>query len=208
MFGQHKNFSQFLHNRFIHNRRINILEDNIGRILPKDIKNILDIGCGDGLISSILQKKHSYLKIQGLEVLKRNDCLIPCRYFNGKKIPFRDKSFDLCMLIDVLHHTLNIQLILNESVRVSKKYILIKDHVYLNSIEFFILKFMDWVGNKPYGVRLVYNYQKREEWKKLFQNNKLKIIIWKDELPLYSTPFKYIFGRKMHFMVLLKKANV
>lgn len=200
-----KNIAQVLHNKLIHSRRIRILEENFDKILPIDVKTILDIGCGDGLISSLLQKKHPTLKIQGLEVFKRNSCLIPCKYFNGKKIPFKDKSFDLCMLADVLHHTDNIELLLKEAKRVSRKYILIKDHLYSNNIDLFILKFMDWIGNKPYGVQLVYNYQKIEEWQNIFQKNKLNIIRWENNLPLYTSPFKYFFGRKMHILILLEK---
>lgn len=181
------------------------METEINKIIPKNVKSILDIGCGDGLISSIIQKKHSTLKIQGLEVFKRNSCLIPCRYFNGKKIPYQNNSFDLCMMIDVLHHTSNIQELLKEAKRVSKTYILIKDHCYSNKFDFYILKFMDWVGNKPYGVKLVYNYQRDQEWKSLFNTNKLNIIKWQNNLPLYPFPFNHLFGKKLHLLILLKK---
>lgn len=198
-------FHQFLHNKLIHNRRIHVLQEEINTIIPKGTKSILDIGCGDGLIDCLLRSKQSALKIQGLEILKRNNCLIPCKYFNGKKIPYKDNSFDLCMMVDMLHHTSNINTLLEETQRVAKKYILIKDHTYSNKFEFYILKFMDWIGNKPYGVKLVYNYQKKTEWKEIFKNNKLNEVLWNENLPLYPYPINYIFGRKMHILVLLKK---
>ncbi|MFA5933016.1 MAG: class I SAM-dependent methyltransferase [Microgenomates group bacterium] len=196
---------QFLHNKLIHNKRIHILEQKINAIIPKNTQSVLDIGCGDGLISSIIQKKRSTLEIQGLEVFKRNKCLIPCKYFNGKKIPYKNNSFDLCMMVDVLHHTTDINVLLKEAQRVTKRYILIKDHIYSNKFEFYILKVMDWVGNKPYGVKLVYNYQRDKEWKELFKLNKLNILKWQNNLPLYIFPFNLLFGRKMHVLILLEK---
>lgn len=207
MLNRYINLHRLIHNKLIHSHRIKILELYIYRLLPKDIKTILDIGCGDGLIDYLLEQKLPKIKIQGLEILKRNKCLISCKHFDGKRVPYADNSFDLCMLIDVLHHTSDINLLLKEAKRVSKKYILIKDHIYINIIELLTLKFMDWVGNKPYGVKLVYNYQNEEGWKKLLRDNKLNVIKWKKSLPIYIFPFKYIFGRKMHLLILLKKAR-
>ncbi|MDD2822995.1 MAG: class I SAM-dependent methyltransferase [Candidatus Daviesbacteria bacterium] len=189
----------------IHSRRIKILESCIGKILPKDVRTILDIGCGDGLISSVLQQEHQTVEIKGIEVQKRNKCLIPCKYFNGKVIPYKDNSVDLCMIIDVLHHTNDIDSLLKEAARVSKRYIIIKDHLFNTKFDFFILKFMDWIGNKPYGVKLLYNYQREQDWKRIIKENKLKVIVWNNNLPLYSYPFNLIFGRNIHLLMLLKK---
>lgn len=200
---------KYFHSKSIHNKRVQILASNIAPLIPAKVKTVLDIGCGDGQLSSLIlkHKKNQKLAITGLEVLKRQHCAINYKIFNGKKIPFKDNAVDLCFLVDVLHHTKNIPEQLAEVKRVSKSYIIIKDHIYINSVDFAILKFMDWVGNKPYGVGLIYNYQKKQEWLKLFKTLGLKVVKWHEGVSLYPAPFNLIFKDKFHFVVLLEKTN-
>ena len=58
----------------------------------------------------------------------------------------------------MLHHVKkeDLKTLFKEAIRVSKKYIIIKDHYYKNSLDYLILKIYDYIGNKPYGVNLPY----------------------------------------------------
>lgn len=128
------------------------------------------------------------------------------RNFNGEEIPFGDHSQDICMFIDVLHHTSNLEVLLKEAFRVSRKYILIKDHIYITKLDYLTLKFMDWFGNHYLDVPLVYNFKNKELWNHLFALHNLKVVKFYDSLDgLYHPPFGYIFGRKLNFIALLKK---
>jgi hypothetical protein len=89
--------------------------------------------------------------------------------------------------------------------RVSKRYILIKDHTANHSFDRFILKFMDYFGNRLYGVALPYNYLSNKEWLKAFKQTRLEVIKKTTRFYLYPWPFDLIFGRKMHCLYLLKK---
>ena len=195
------------HKTFVFNRRVLVLAKNICDIIPKNVRSVLDIGCGDGTISSLILKNKPNILIKGLEVSERKRCLIDCKVFSGIEIPLKNSAVDLCILIDVLHHTVNIQELLKEAIRVSQRYIIIKDHIYSNYFDLAVLRFMDWIGNKPYGVNLPYNYQKKDSWLHIFQSNNVKITMWNDNLKLYPFPFSLLFGNKLHFITLLEKKD-
>lgn len=194
-----------VHEYFVFNRRVKVLSKTISKIIPKDVKSILDVGCGDGLISFLIKNKRKKIKISGLEVLKRSSCLIDTKIFDGKTIPLKDSSRDLILFIDVLHHTNNIESIFKDSIRVTKKYVIVKDHIYQTQFDYIILKIMDWFGNRGHGVNLVYNYKKKKYWTNLSLKYKANIVDWNENLRLYPFPFNFFFGRRLHFIALFKK---
>jgi len=94
--------------------------------IPSDVKTILDIGCGNGVITNILaehydvtavdrsKKALSYVKTKKVEASADN-------------IPLEDKSFDLTFSSEMLEHLDNKTLegTIRELKRLSKKYIFI-----------------------------------------------------------------------------------
>ena len=168
---------------------------------------MLDIGCGDGTIASLIQQINPTITIQGIEFAPRPSCRIPCKPFDGMTIPHESDSFDVCMFVDVLHHTHGIEMLLSEACRVSRRYILIKDHLAENWLDFKTLQFMDWVGNRPHGVVLPYNYQSTAQWDRYFSTAGLKVIDRQNKTTLYPFPFSALFGRKLHFVALMEKTN-
>ena len=137
----------------------------------------------------------------------RPGCKIECRPFDGSKLPYPDASFDLCLFVDVLHHTQDPAILLREAVRVTRDFVLLKDHVDENIVDDVTLRFMDWVGNRPHGVVLTYNYQSRKQWAAHFSACGLKEESWKEDVPLYPWPFQLILGRNLHFISLLRKTK-
>jgi len=109
------------------------------------------------------------------------------------------------MFVDVLHHTRGIQQLLSEASRVSRRFVLIKDHLAESRFDFKTLQFMDWVGNRPHGVVLPFNYQSRHQWDQFFSAVGLAVRDWQDRIALYPPPFGLLFGRRLHFVALLEK---
>jgi SAM-dependent methyltransferase len=192
------------HGRAVVARRARVLAESLAAEIPLNA-SVLDIGCGDGTIASLIKSRLPGISIQGIEFAPRPNCLIECAPFDGTSIPFPSASFDVCMFVDVLHHTNKISALLSEACRVTRRFILIKDHLSQNKFDFATLQFMDWVGNRPYGVVLPYNYQSRAQWDQHFSQTALRLQNWQDHLPLYPFPFSLIFSRKLHFVALLDK---
>ena len=167
--------------------------------------SVLDVGCGDGTIGSLIAQLRPDIRIQGVEFLVRPECKIECRAFDGVSLPFADESFDVCLFVDVLHHTQDPAILLREAVRVSRSFVLIKDHLDENILDHLTLRFMDWVGNRPHGVVLTYNYQSRREWSEHFSKCGLAEASWTTQVPLYPPSASMVVGRGLHFVSLLRK---
>jgi hypothetical protein len=95
--------------------------------------------------------------------------------------------------------------LLREATRVARKNVLLKDHLSENSFDHATLRLMDWVGNRPHGVVLPYNYQSRSQWHTHFASTNLVPQSFLTHLPLYPAPTNLIFGRNLHFLALLDK---
>jgi SAM-dependent methyltransferase len=198
------------HGRAVFNRRVRILSDSLAGKIPPG-SSVLDIGCGDGSIASLVRQKNPTVSIRGIEFAPRPTCLIDCAPFDGVTIPHPSASFDVCMFVDVLHHAPDAQGIarlLSEACRVSRRFVLIKDHLSETQFDFKTLQLMDWVGNRPHGVILPYNYQSRTQWNQYFSQVGLSIKDWNDRIPIYPFPFSMAFGRRLHFIALLEKNSM
>jgi SAM-dependent methyltransferase len=192
------------HRALVSPRRTHILAGLLAAQIPPRA-SVLDIGCGDGTIGSLLAQRRPDIAIQGVEFLARPECKIECRAFDGVSLPFPDGSFDLCLFVDVLHHTQDPGVLLREAARVSRSWVLLKDHLDENVFDHLTLRFMDWVGNRPHGVVLTYNYQSRRKWEKYFFKCGLAEMNWSTQVPLYPVPMSLLAGRGLHFVSLLRK---
>lgn len=194
------------HHAFVFQRRARVLAEMLAAQIPEGA-SVLDIGCGDGTIGSLIGQLRPDVSIQGVEYLVRPGCKIECHAFDGSSLSFPDASFDVCLFVDVLHHTQDPSILLREAVRVSRSFVLLKDHLDENFFDDATLRFMDWVGNRPHGVVLTYNYQSRKQWAAYFSNCGLAETSWTTEVPLYPPPFSLLAGRDLHFVSLLKKTK-
>ena len=186
-------------------RRINVLSNEISSVMDDSIKKVVDVGCGDGTISSLIASKKKGREFSGIDIMARPTCAIPFKEYDGHHIPYEDNSVDACMFVDVLHHLHHVKELLAEAKRVSNKYIIIKDHLWKNKLDYKILEFMDNIGNKPHGVVLEYNYLPEKKWREIFEELDLEVVSMNKSIPLYAFPFSMVFGRELHFVALLKK---
>ena len=195
-----------LHHAFVFQRRARVLAEMLAEQIPERA-SVLDIGCGDGSIGSLIAQLRPDISIQGVEFLVRPECKIACRAFDGLSLPFPDCAFDVCLFVDVLHHTQDPSILLREAVRVSRSFVLLKDHLDENFVDDITLRLMDWVGNRPHGVVLTYNYRSRTEWVKCFSKCGLAETTWNTQVPIYPATISFFAGRGLHFVSLLRKTK-
>ena len=167
------------------------------------------LAVANGTIASLIARLKPSVRVQGVEFAPRPNCLIDYVPFDGSTIPHQPDSFDVCLFVDVLHHVSDargIARLLSEAARVSRRFVLIKDHLSENYFDFRTLQGMDWVGNRPHGVVLPYNYQSRNQWDGFFSQAGLSVREWNGRIPLYPFPFGSLFGRGLHYVALLEKS--
>ena len=191
-----------MHAQLVYNRRIEVLVSHLAPLLPHGAK-VLDVGCGDGMIDSLIMKRRGDVSISGLDVLVRDKTHIPVTAFDGNLIPFDAESFDAVIFVDVLHHTSNPANLVKEAKRVSRDVIVIKDHTKKGLLANLTLRFMDWAGNAHHGVVLPYNYWTELQWQQTFTELNLTVHRWDTQLDLYSWPMNLFFDRSLHFIAKL-----
>lgn len=195
-----------LHARAVYGRRIESLAEKLAAMLSPGVR-LLDIGCGDGKLAALLRHAMPGIEIEGVDVHPREQCSIPCRLFDGYKLPFPDGFFDCCLLVDVVHHIKDPLPLLRDVCRVSQKFLLIKDHIAENSLDHWTLRMMDWVGNRPHGVALPYAYLSASQWQSLYNQLGLTVERTASDLALYPAGFSAVFDRNLHFISLLRKRS-
>jgi len=191
-----------IHQRFVHERRVTVLADALSRLLPPDA-HVLDVGCGDGLLSKRIRENRGDVRVTGVDVLVRRDAHIPVTWFDGAVLPFADRSVDVVLFADVLHHTTDPTRLLREAKRVARDSLIIKDHTKDGRLAGATLAFMDWVGNARHGVALPFNYWTERRWRSEFQQLALYVAYWTQALRLYPRPQSWLFDRSLHFIARL-----
>jgi SAM-dependent methyltransferase len=200
------NLFERLHEAYFYGRRVRRLRDQLARLIPSHAR-VLDVSSGDGLLARRIQEQRPDIELRAIDVLVRPHTHVPIEAFDGQTIPFEDESFDLVMFVDVLHHAEDPLPLLREAVRVSRQYVLIKDHLLEGALAGPTLRFMDRVGNLRYGVAVPYRYWKRETWLETFGRLDLEITAWSSRLGLYPWPTTYALDRSLHFIALLTRAR-
>lgn len=114
-----------------------------------------------------------------------------------------DRSADVVLLIDVLHHTDHAVELLGEASRVAREAVIIKDHTLQGWLATPTLRLMDHVGNARHGVSLPFNYWTVERWTRAWAELGMSPRRRLADLRLYPRPADWVFGRSLHLLVEL-----
>jgi len=200
-----ENIAIKVHRAAVMGRRVRQLSKILSGMIPLEAKTVLDVGAGTGEIAVAINEHNQELSIHGVDVSVRSKTFIPVKEYDGVSLPYEDESFDIVMIVDVLHHTEIPSSLLLECKRVSRKWLLVKDHVNNSFIDEGLLRFMDWAGNRAHNVDLTYNYLSSLQWDEMFGDVGLKKVKTVIDLQMYPKLFDSVFGRGLHCVHLLSK---
>ena len=138
---------------------------------PQD--NIIDIGSGNCFLVERLRSLQFKVTALDIENKSKVPDIIPVVY-NGTNLPFESKSFDVALLITVLHHTKDPVQILREAKRVANRIIIMED-IYTGMLQKYLTFMMDSTLNLEFFGHPHTNMT-GEEWQRVFNELNLKVI--------------------------------
>ncbi|PJE63071.1 hypothetical protein COU88_01510 [Candidatus Roizmanbacteria bacterium CG10_big_fil_rev_8_21_14_0_10_39_6] len=147
----------------------------VNRIFPflKDSKKILDIGSGTGDVAFLLGEHGK--DVTPVDVSDfHGPRLVKTTIYDGRNLPFPNNSFDTAMLLIVMHHTPNPEIVFDEASRVAKELVIIETS-YTTPINRWFTIVSDALGN----LRLEAfwsSYKSDDQWKELFAKKKFEIV--------------------------------
>jgi SAM-dependent methyltransferase len=192
-----------LHGQFALDRRTRVLGGVLSELMPHGA-TVLDVGCGDARLGVWLADARPDVRWRGIDVVQRAGAPLPVERFDGTHIDSPDASFDVALLVDVVHHARDPLALLSEVARVGRT-VALKDHTCESAFAAARLRFMDRVGNPPNEVEVTGRYWSRARWHEVFRQLGLSVGSWRSELALYPPPVDWLFGRGLHFVAQLSR---
>ncbi|MBI4672432.1 MAG: class I SAM-dependent methyltransferase [Chloroflexi bacterium] len=130
--------------------------------------HVLEIGAGNGLVAEMLHQRVG-ARFTLLDVVDYNRSAFPLYVNDGRHLPFPDGSFDVTMLIFVLHHNPDPRPVLREALRVSAQGVLLVENDVRGILKKPITQLLDSGEAVRRGVPRCYFTKSVDEWLALLQ---------------------------------------
>lgn len=189
----------------VYNHRLRVLLD---AIIPhlKEGDEVVDIGCGNGTLAAAIAadpRTPPNVRVRGLERYPRGGEPIEVIPYDGARMPLDDRSVDVVIVADVLHHEPNPDHLADECARVAKRLLIVKDHQVKGPLAQQRISLLDWAANAPYGVPCLYRYLTPDEWVGFYERLNMTPTEVKDGMKIYPLPFEPFLGGSLHYMAFL-----
>ena len=126
---------------------------------------VLDIGGGWGFYSEPLKRRGHHLTV--LDVVKPGLQKSPVVVYDGGRFPFADKSFEVSLLVTMLHHVPDPSAVIREAGRVTRKFLVVVEDLYHHAFGRFWTVLRDRFFNFEFFGHPC-QFRKKEDWIRLF----------------------------------------
>ena len=153
-------------------------------------ETVLDVGAGSGRFGKVVQEALK-VKVTGVDVCDYSDHTIPFFVYDGKKLPFPDKSFDVVFFAFVLHHIRDQEVIFREACRVARHKIVIFEDTFVWPWEWLFTAWNDyhtnifqgwikyWKGyfkGSPAGMPMPFTFRSVKGWTLFFRDFPIEVV--------------------------------
>ncbi|MEX2269841.1 MAG: methyltransferase domain-containing protein [Vicinamibacterales bacterium] len=124
----------------------------------------VDVGAGEGWYAQSLMVDGLVAHCTPVELTRRALTVVEPVLYDGKRLPFSERSAELVYAVDVVHHANDPRELLTEMARVADRFIVLKDHTYASALGRVTLAVMDELGNRRFGIESPGRYQRGWDW--------------------------------------------
>ena len=128
----------------------------------------LDIGCGIGYALDILENEFDCLAY-GCDVVEPPVDIERFALFDGRTLPYEDKSFDVAILIFVLHHADDPSVLLREASRVARRAVVVVEDTPNSGVEHRWGRMHVHSFKTRHGIPWHGRVRDDREWRQIFQ---------------------------------------
>lgn len=162
-----------LTSRILQNRANRIARHIIPHLQPGE--RVLDFGCGGFLVGAAIADEVD-IDLVGVDVVDFNQTDLPLMLYEGNELPFENNAFDVLYAAFVFHHMTEIDALLDECIRVTRRRLLILEDVYNNALELLILKLLDQTNKLlASDMPLPLNFHSVPQWQAIFAAHGLTV---------------------------------
>jgi SAM-dependent methyltransferase len=170
-------------------------------------QNYLDIGCGNGVITTYFGKMIEAENIYGVDPVEQKPLEgIVITKGTAEKLPYPDNNFDFITALVSLHHIKDLDTAVKELYRVMKPggYLLIKEHDCWNAMDAMMVDlehsiFIHCLEKRPIDDEIVYHYKNYNGWDHALHPFKYLLA------DFYYTTFRHEVGPSRVFWGLYQK---
>ena len=200
-----KSLIGLMHRKLAYEPRIAALSARIAAHIGPG-QRLLDVGCGSGSLARALAAQVPGLHIEGAERAPRGQEGFPVHRCDAAALPVGDKSFDVVVVADMLHHDRQPLNILKECGRVARSLVIVKDHLRRGLFSYWRICLLDWAANTPYGVPCLFRYHNMNEWRTILRDANLEVVSIADRMDLYHWLVNWCFGKGLHILIVARPA--
>lgn len=200
-----KRLMRRLHEPIYHARLRELIRQIVPLLQPGD--RVLDVGCGGGMLGKAVldaPDRPANVVVQGLETAPRGDEPIEVLAYDGQRFPLADRSVDVVILADVLHHERDPDHLLRECRRVTRRLMVIKDHKPEGPLAWSRVALIDWAANAPYGVPCLFRYRTTAQWHAAFAELNVQVEREHRSMSLYPPVINWLFGGRLQYLAVLR----
>ncbi len=194
-----------VHRQAVQLPRANRITETFVQLAGK-AESLLDVGAGDGAIAAEVARRVGAQRVAGVDVLVRPVTVIEVISYDGERLPFEDKSFEVVTISDVLHHCAKPQDVLRECLRVASRCVLVKDHFRFGPLSNAMLLALDVVGNAEAGVLVRGTYFSPNEWIEMVRDVGGRIGLLEWPMQIHATPLRYVTRDELQFAMRVEKS--
>ena len=140
--------------------------------------HLLDVGSAEGWVGEWAVRQTG-MAVDLVDVVNLNRTALPHRVYDGRRLPFPDRSRDTVSLLLTLHHCEEPETVLAESARVARKRVIVTESVYRTRPGKVVLSVFDRAFNGPRArgsMPPALHFKTVGEWHSLFTRHGLRIV--------------------------------